>query len=129
MLSSLNSSPSYEKKKWPEVLHFVTAYLPSIFRFVQFSGRNLDEALQLYMTLSSDLFTQNKVLGYSMMLFKHAYYDTEKFEKLLREYIGDTPMIQTNRQEKCPKVSWTFNILVMPGWLSVPAQAMSGSCG
>ncbi|XP_026675909.1 calcium-independent phospholipase A2-gamma-like [Diaphorina citri] len=39
------------------------------------------------------------------MLLRHAYYDTDKFETFLREYIGETPMIQTNRQRKCPKLS------------------------
>ncbi|KAI5750926.1 hypothetical protein M8J77_002520 [Diaphorina citri] len=68
-------------------------------------GRTLDEALQLYMTLSTDLFTQNKLSGYTSMLLRHAYYDTDKFETFLREYIGETPMIQTNRQRKCPKLS------------------------
>ncbi|XP_008488087.1 calcium-independent phospholipase A2-gamma-like [Diaphorina citri] len=57
------------------------------------------------MTLSTDLFTQNKLSGYTSMLLRHAYYDTDKFETFLREYIGETPMIQTNRQRKCPKLS------------------------
>uniref|UniRef100_A0A8D8XT33 Calcium-independent phospholipase A2-gamma n=2 Tax=Cacopsylla melanoneura TaxID=428564 RepID=A0A8D8XT33_9HEMI len=75
------------------------------------NGRSLDEALTLYKSLSTDLFTQQKVKGYWNLAWSHAYYDTVKLESILRDYIGTMPMIQTNRQAKCPKMSIVSTIV------------------
>ncbi|KAL1463344.1 hypothetical protein WDU94_015102 [Cyamophila willieti] len=73
--------------------------------------RTLDEVLTLYKSLSTDLFTQQKVKGYWNLAWSHSYYDTVKLEAILRDYIGTTPMIQTNRQAKCPKMSIVSTIV------------------
>lgn len=69
---------------------------------LQFSMQKLHE---LYMELSQKVFKQNTLWGTSKLVFSRAYYETSVWEKLLKQHVGNTSMIETSRHDGCPKVS------------------------
>lgn len=68
-------------------------------------GISLIEASNMYEEFGTKLFTQSAFWGVSNLVLGRAYYDTNMFEDLLKKFVGEMPMIQTNRNVKCPKVS------------------------
>ena len=46
--------------------------------------KTLDECSQLYRHLAQDIFSVNTLIGTGKLFFNHAYYDTSKFENILR---------------------------------------------
>ncbi|XP_050297530.1 calcium-independent phospholipase A2-gamma-like isoform X2 [Anthonomus grandis grandis] len=62
----------------------------------------LDEAAEVYKRISSQIFNQSTFKGTSSLVWSHSYYDTDLWEKLLREQ-WDKSLIDTNRNLKCPK--------------------------
>ncbi|XP_064417628.1 calcium-independent phospholipase A2-gamma [Latimeria chalumnae] len=71
----------------------------------------LDECEELYRKLGSDVFKQNVILGTVKMGWSHAFYDSEIWEKILKERMGSDLMIETARNPKCPKVSAVSTIV------------------
>ncbi|KAG5267838.1 hypothetical protein AALO_G00226400 [Alosa alosa] len=65
----------------------------------------LDECEEMYRKLGSDVFKQNLIVGTVKMGWSHAYYDSEIWENILKERMGDGLMIDTAQNPKCPKVS------------------------
>lgn len=69
-------------------------------------GMSLEKAMAMYTDLGTKLFTQSAFWGVSNLVLNRAYYDTTKFEQLLKMFVGETPLIKTNQDEKCPKVNY-----------------------
>ncbi|XP_072528308.1 calcium-independent phospholipase A2-gamma-like [Salminus brasiliensis] len=65
----------------------------------------LSECEELYRKLSSDVFKQNVIVGTVKMGWSHAFYDSEVWEKLLKEKMGSDLMFETARNPDCPKVA------------------------
>lgn len=65
----------------------------------------LDECEEMYRKLGSDVFKQNVIMGTVKMGWSHAYYDSEMWEKMLKERMGSDLMIETARNPQCPKVA------------------------
>nr|XP_032828116.1 calcium-independent phospholipase A2-gamma-like isoform X1 [Petromyzon marinus]XP_032828117.1 calcium-independent phospholipase A2-gamma-like isoform X1 [Petromyzon marinus] len=65
----------------------------------------LPECYELYRRLGTDIFTRNVLLGTVKMGWNHAFYDSHDWERLLREKMGDSLMIEVSRDPMCPKVS------------------------
>ncbi|XP_042326858.1 calcium-independent phospholipase A2-gamma isoform X2 [Sceloporus undulatus] len=65
----------------------------------------LDECEELYRKLGTDVFKQNVFVGTVKMGWNHAFYDSEMWEKLLKERMGSAVMIETSRNPRCPKVA------------------------
>uniref|UniRef100_A0A8C0WRE5 PNPLA domain-containing protein n=1 Tax=Castor canadensis TaxID=51338 RepID=A0A8C0WRE5_CASCN len=63
----------------------------------------LDECEELYRKLGSDVFSQNVIVGTVKMSWSHAFYDSQMWEKILKDRMGSTLMIETARNPKCPK--------------------------
>uniref|UniRef100_A0A8C6H248 Patatin-like phospholipase domain containing 8 n=1 Tax=Mus spicilegus TaxID=10103 RepID=A0A8C6H248_MUSSI len=63
----------------------------------------LDECEELYRKLGSDVFTQNVIVGTVKMSWSHAFYDSNTWEKILKDRIGSALMIETARNPACPK--------------------------
>ena len=59
----------------------------------------------MYEEFGTKLFTQSAFWGVSNLILGRAYYDTNMFEDLMKRFVGEMPMIQTNRDARCPKVS------------------------
>lgn len=71
----------------------------------------LDECEDLYRKLGSDVFKQNVIVGTVKMGWNHAYYNSEMWEKMLKERMGSDLMIETARNPFCPKVSAVSTIV------------------
>lgn len=65
----------------------------------------LKECEDLYRTLCLDVFKQNLIVGTVKMSWSHAFYDSEIWEKVLKEKMGSELMIETRRDPDCPKVA------------------------
>eukprot|EP00079_Xenopus_tropicalis_P033999 XP_017947770.1 PREDICTED: calcium-independent phospholipase A2-gamma isoform X2 [Xenopus tropicalis] len=63
----------------------------------------LDECEEMYKKLGSDVFKQNVIVGTVKMGWSHAYYDSEVWEKILKERMGSDIMVETARNPLCPK--------------------------
>ncbi|XP_056429902.1 calcium-independent phospholipase A2-gamma [Hyla sarda] len=71
----------------------------------------LDECEELYRKLGNDVFKQNVIVGTVKMGWNHAYYNSEMWEKMLKERMGSDIMIETARNPLCPKVSAVSTIV------------------
>ncbi|TMS02666.1 Calcium-independent phospholipase A2-gamma [Larimichthys crocea] len=65
----------------------------------------LEECEEMYRKLGADVFKQNVIVGTVKMGWSHAFYDSEIWENILKERMGDGHMIETARDPNCPKVS------------------------
>uniref|UniRef100_A0A2K6FGE2 Patatin like phospholipase domain containing 8 n=1 Tax=Propithecus coquereli TaxID=379532 RepID=A0A2K6FGE2_PROCO len=64
----------------------------------------LDECEELYRKLGSDVFSQNVIVGTVKMSWSHAFYDSQTWEKILKDRMGSALMIETARNPTCPKM-------------------------
>ncbi|XP_051001184.1 calcium-independent phospholipase A2-gamma isoform X2 [Acomys russatus] len=71
----------------------------------------LDECEELYRKLGSDIFSQNVIVGTVKMSWSHAFYDSHTWEKILKDRMGSTLMIETARDPACPKVAAVSTIV------------------
>ncbi|KAG7255181.1 hypothetical protein CRUP_016974 [Coryphaenoides rupestris] len=77
----------------------VLAFMLGLARF------SLEECEDMYRRFGSDVFRQNPLVGTVQMGWSHSYYNTETWEKILREKMGEEILIRTSRDELSPKVS------------------------
>ncbi|KAL1501627.1 hypothetical protein ABEB36_006924 [Hypothenemus hampei] len=66
--------------------------------------RKLDDIIARYEALSQEIFNQSPLFGTGKLVWKHAYYDTNLWEKKLKDYLGDQSLIVTSRNPNCPKI-------------------------
>ncbi|XP_033612783.1 calcium-independent phospholipase A2-gamma isoform X1 [Fukomys damarensis] len=71
----------------------------------------LDECEELYRKLGSDVFSQNVIVGTVKMSWSHAFYDSQTWEKILKDRMGSALMIETARDPACPKVAAVSTIV------------------
>nr|XP_006122563.1 calcium-independent phospholipase A2-gamma [Pelodiscus sinensis]XP_025040152.1 calcium-independent phospholipase A2-gamma [Pelodiscus sinensis] len=72
---------------------------------------SLNECEELYQKLGSDVFKQNVIVGTMKMGWNHAFYDSDIWEKMLKDRMGSDLMIETARNPKCPKVAAVSTIV------------------
>lgn len=65
----------------------------------------LEECEEMYRKLGADVFKQNVIVGTVKMGWSHAFYDSEMWENILKERMGEGIMIESARDPNCPKVS------------------------
>lgn len=66
---------------------------------------SLDECEEMYHRFGTDVFRQNPLVGTVKMGWTHSYYNTETWERILREKMGEDILIKTARDVLSPKVS------------------------
>ncbi|KAF7651219.1 hypothetical protein LDENG_00113950 [Lucifuga dentata] len=71
----------------------------------------LEECEEMYRKLGSDVFKQNVIVGTVKMGWSHAFYDSEIWENILKERMGEGLMIESARDPHCPKVSAVSTIV------------------
>ncbi|XP_040009496.1 calcium-independent phospholipase A2-gamma-like [Xiphias gladius] len=77
----------------------VLAFMLGLARF------SIEECADMYRRFGSEVFRQNPLVGTVKMGWSHSYYNTETWETILREKLGDRVLIKTARDELSPKVS------------------------
>ncbi|XP_068996369.1 calcium-independent phospholipase A2-gamma-like [Embiotoca jacksoni] len=77
----------------------VLAFMVGLARF------SVEECADMYRRFGSEVFRQNRLVGTVKMGWNHSYYNSETWETILREKLGDRVLIRTNRDELSPKVS------------------------
>uniref|UniRef100_A0A8C2KQ67 PNPLA domain-containing protein n=1 Tax=Cyprinus carpio TaxID=7962 RepID=A0A8C2KQ67_CYPCA len=78
----------------------------AVLAFMLGLARNsIDECEEMYHRFGSDVFRQNPLVGTVKMGWTHSYYNTETWEMILREKMGEEILIKTARDELSPKVS------------------------
>lgn len=65
----------------------------------------LEECEEMYRKLGADVFKQNVIVGTVKMGWSHAFYDSQMWENILKERMGEVHMIESARDPHCPKVS------------------------
>lgn len=65
----------------------------------------LEECERTYKKLSMDIFERNTLIGTGKLFLNHAYYDTAKFEKILKKESGDEKLIDSAKDTTIPKVA------------------------
>ncbi|XP_060792881.1 calcium-independent phospholipase A2-gamma-like isoform X2 [Neoarius graeffei] len=80
-------------------------------------GVSTEECEEMYRCLGSDVFRQNPLVGTVKMGWTHSYYNTETWETILKEKIGDQLLVRTARDEQSPKVS---AVSVVVNWGTSP---------
>ncbi|XP_046444483.1 calcium-independent phospholipase A2-gamma-like isoform X2 [Daphnia pulex] len=73
--------------------------------------KNVKDVETMYREISTEVFKQDRSSGLGGLLWSHAYYDTSKWETILRDKIGETIMIRTAREPNCLKVSAISSIV------------------
>lgn len=71
----------------------------------------LEECEDMYRKLGSDIFKQNVIVGTVKMGWSHAFYDSEMWESILKERMGEGCMIESARDPHCPKVAAVSTIV------------------
>ncbi|PWA26114.1 hypothetical protein CCH79_00015211 [Gambusia affinis] len=71
----------------------------------------LEECEDMYRKLGSDIFKQNVIVGTVKMGWSHAFYDSEMWETILKERMGEGRMIESARDPHCPKVAAVSTIV------------------
>ncbi|XP_059894416.1 calcium-independent phospholipase A2-gamma [Gadus macrocephalus] len=71
----------------------------------------LEECEEMYRKLGSDVFKQNVIVGTVKMGWSHAFYDSQVWENLLKERMGEGLMVESARGPNCPKVSAVSTIV------------------
>jgi len=79
---------------------------------------SLEECERSYRKLSMDVFEQNSLIGTGKLFWSHAYYDTAKFEQILKNEGGDARLIDSAKDATIPKVAAVSTVvnhsLLMP---------------
>ena len=65
----------------------------------------MQECDDLYRKLGHKVFSQTALKGATGLVWNNSYYNSDNWSKILRETIGDSSFISTNRKEKTPRVS------------------------
>ncbi|XP_064631859.1 calcium-independent phospholipase A2-gamma-like [Lineus longissimus] len=74
----------------------------------------LNECEEVYREFSLEMFQRSRIVGASKLVFNHAFYDTEMWANILKSNLGERLLIDTARDEECPKMSIVSSIINMP---------------
>lgn len=74
----------------------------------------LEEVERLYIEFSREMFTRSRVMGTSALVWNHAFYDSEQWEKILQAQLGFKPLIEFSRDPRCPKLCAVSSLVNTP---------------
>ncbi|XP_005100571.1 calcium-independent phospholipase A2-gamma [Aplysia californica] len=65
----------------------------------------LDRCEELYKDCSTQMFTRNRVLGTTKLVWSYGFYDSQSWEEILKREMGEKSLIEFARDPDVPKVS------------------------
>lgn len=74
----------------------------------------LDEVERLYIEFSGEMFTRSRVMGTSGLVWSHAFYNSEQWEKILQTELGDKQFIEFARDPRVPKMCVVSSLVNTP---------------
>lgn len=75
---------------------------------------SLEECSLLYRQLANELFSMNTLIGTGKLFFNHAFYDTVKFENILRDALGEDRLVDTAADSLTPKILAVSTVVNQP---------------
>ena len=82
-----------------------------IIGLLAFKRLSVREVTKLYEELGAEVFQQSYLAGMTGMVQSQAYYNTSKYEAILKEYATEQVMAETVRHPDCPKVAFVSAIM------------------
>lgn len=76
----------------------------------------LEACENLYLEKSREMFTRSRVSGSARLAWDYAYYDSSKFEKILRDLMGEKYMTEFARNPSVPKMSAVSTLVNIAKW-------------
>ena len=76
-----------------------------------FKRLSVNEVTKLYEELGREVFQQTYIKAVTGIVKSQAYYDTSKYEAILKEYASEQVMAETVRHADCPKVAFVSAIM------------------
>ncbi|XP_076468723.1 calcium-independent phospholipase A2-gamma-like [Babylonia areolata] len=74
----------------------------------------LEKCEQLYLEFSRQMFSRGRVMGTGALVWNHAFYDSDQWEKILQSEIGHQTMIEFSRDPLVPKMSAISTLMNTP---------------
>ncbi|CAL1541799.1 unnamed protein product [Lymnaea stagnalis] len=74
----------------------------------------LDRCEQLYKDCSTKMFTRNKVVGTTKLVWNHGFYDSHSWEEILKKEIGERLFVEFSRDPEVPKMSAVSSLVSAP---------------
>lgn len=66
--------------------------------------RSPNDCVTLYRQLSERIFTQNALRGATSLVMNSSYYDSNEWNTILQQNMGDVPLLDTGNDENSPKI-------------------------
>lgn len=76
----------------------------------------LEACENLYLEKSREMFTRSRVSGSARLAWDYAYYDSTKFEKILRDLMGEKYMTEFAKNPNVPKMSAVSTLVNIAKW-------------
>lgn len=74
----------------------------------------LDRCEELYKECSVQMFTRNKVVGTTKLVWNHGFYDSASWENILKKEIGERLFVEFARDGDVPKMSAVSSLISAP---------------
>ncbi|KAH9520027.1 Calcium-independent phospholipase A2-gamma [Bulinus truncatus] len=74
----------------------------------------LDRCEELYKECSVQMFTRNKVVGTTKLMWNHGFYDSQSWEEILKKEIGERLFVEFSRDPDVPKMSAASTLVNAP---------------
>lgn len=74
----------------------------------------LDHCEKLYLEFSKQMFSRSRFIGTGGLVWNHAFYDSDQWEKILQTQIGSKALIEFSRDSLVPKMSAISTVMNTP---------------
>ena len=82
-----------------------------IVALLAFQRLSVEETLKIYKELGAEVFNQSYIKAVTGIVTSHSYYDTAKYEDILKSFAKDLTMATTLEEANCPKVAFVSAVL------------------
>jgi calcium-independent phospholipase A2-gamma len=76
-----------------------------IVALLAFQKLSVDEVSKIYLEIGAEVFSQTYIKAVTGMVRSQAYYDTSKYESILKQFAGEDTLASTLQDAECPRVA------------------------